>query len=59
MHQSNNYISFFKAKTLLSEGYLFRQDLKQTWFKITNGKDCFWLNPKTARKVKSELINKK
>jgi hypothetical protein len=59
MHQTNNYISFWKAKTLLNEGYLFRQDLMQTWFKITNGKNNFWLNPKTARKVKSELINKK
>jgi hypothetical protein len=59
MHQTNNYISFFKAKSLLNEGYLFRQDLQQTWFKITNGKDNFWLNPKTAKKVKSELINKK
>lgn len=59
MHQSNGYISFWKAKNLLSEGYIFRQDLNQTWFKITNGKDNFWLNPKTARKVKDQIINKK
>lgn len=59
MHKANGYISFFRAKTLLESGYLFRQDLQQTWFKITNGKDNFWLNAKTARKVKSELINKK
>lgn len=59
MHKNNNYINFYRAKNLLEIGYLFRQDLKQTWFKITNGKENFWLNAKTAKKVKSELINKK
>ena len=59
MHKSNNYINFYRAKILLETGYLFRQDLQQTWFKITNGKENHFLNAKTARKVKSELINKK
>jgi hypothetical protein len=59
MHKTNNYIDFFKAKMFLESGYLFRQDLKQTWFKITNGKENYFLNAKTARKIKDQIINKK
>jgi hypothetical protein len=59
MHKANGYISFFRAKILLECGYLFRQDLAQTWFKITNGKENHFLNAKTARKIKDQIINKK
>ena len=59
MHKNNGYIEFFRAKTLLECGYIFRQDMAQTWFKITNGKENFWLNSKTARKIKDQIINKK
>ena len=59
MHKTNGYIDFFRAKILLEYGYIFRQDLMQTWFKITNGKENFWLNSKTSRKIKDQIINKK
>lgn len=60
MRKSNNYVSFAKAKTLMeSEGFRFAQNLEQTWFKITDGKQNYWLNSKTAKQIKSEIINKK
>lgn len=59
MHKTNNYIDFFRAKTLLESGYIFRQDMAQSWFKITNGKENHFLNAKTARKIKDQIINKK
>jgi hypothetical protein len=59
MHKSNNYISFIRAKVLIEQqGYSFRQDLNQSWFKVTNGKENFFLNHNTAKKIKDEVIQK-
>lgn len=62
MHKSNNYVSFAKAKYLMeSEGFRFAQEMAQKpkWYKISNGSTNYWLNEKTARQIKSEIINKK
>jgi hypothetical protein len=60
MRKSNNYISFETARKLIrEENYRFCQDMAQTWFKLTNGANNYWMNRKVAQQLKQQVINKK
>lgn len=54
----NGYIGLSHAMSLVEKGWLFRQDLAQTSFKVTrteNSFDYYKLNRKTATELKQKL----
>lgn len=58
MKTNNGYISLNHAMTLIQHGWKFRQDLKQTEFKVAkseNSFDYYKLNKKTATELKIKL----
>lgn len=58
MKATNNYISLQHATTLLEYGWVFRQDLKQTEFRLfkgVNSLEYHKLNKTTATEIKRHL----
>lgn len=58
MKANNGYISLPHALSLINRGWVFRQDLKQTEFKVCKGTESlevFKLNERTATALKREL----
>lgn len=58
MNRYNGYISLNHAMSLLQNGWLFRQDLKQTEFKIKrkeNSLDWYKINKKVATELKKQI----
>lgn len=48
----NGYINETRAKALLIKGWIYRQNIEQTEFKLVKGMYCWKLDKKTAYKVK-------
>lgn len=62
MKSTNGYISYDRATSLIEKGWIFKQDLAQTSFRIAkseNSLDYFKLNKKTATEVKKHLTLKR
>lgn len=58
MKATNNYISLPHALNLIQSGWIFRQDLKQTEFKVLKGVGAIEyhkLNKTTATELKKHL----
>ena len=58
MKHNNGYISLQHALSLIEKGYVFRQDLNQTEFKVCKGTESlevYKLNERTAKDLKREI----